>query len=515
MKNNKKAFTLVELIVVITILAILWTIWFVSYSRYLVWTRDTNRVSQLATIYDWLEVYRTKNDLPKPENSVEIQASGSVIWYQWYMWKNNLTMIEYSKWWVDPKDGTYFTYYVTKDNRNFQLMAYLEDESNKQLVKNQNTKEMTQFLIPQVNAWVDYTNRYPTLYWKQLGILTESVTNTPIQEVSTIITNWYLDVATTTDWYTLNFTDTDTLTSTWYALYSAMAVRNWDKAPDTCPDWFISVPWNLEFHKEWFCVAKYEMSYDDADTPDSCDQLYPTTCTTNQDWNTVRYQVWKSIVSKLWKYPIANIKQQQAIDACRSMWVWYHLITNNEWMTIARNIEQVTTNWSWKKVWVWYIYNWVSNSTMWCNGVTNTIYTLPISTRVRASKTWEWNTGTWISTCNPYRQHTLTNWQVIWDLSGNVWEHVNKANTIEVNFASWQTSVAWSSNNTNWDNDGIYDTSDMKKYGSSLWLWTANGMWNIYYASWVTNNIFIRWGDGNAYYLSGIFAVMLTRTSTN
>jgi hypothetical protein len=31
-------------------------------------------------------------------------------------------------------------------------MAYLEDESNKQLVKTQNTKEIVQFLTPQANA---------------------------------------------------------------------------------------------------------------------------------------------------------------------------------------------------------------------------------------------------------------------------------------------------------------------------------------------------------------------------
>lgn len=46
------------------------------------------------------------------------------------------------------------------------------------------------------------------------------------------------------------------------------------------------------------------------------------------------------------KYPIVDITQAAAIDACKSMGEGYHLITNNEWMTIARNIEATSQNWS-------------------------------------------------------------------------------------------------------------------------------------------------------------------------
>jgi len=66
------AFTLVELIVVVTILAILATIGFVSYSSYLTGVRDTNRLAQLVSIHDGLELYRTKKDLPLPDESVDV-----------------------------------------------------------------------------------------------------------------------------------------------------------------------------------------------------------------------------------------------------------------------------------------------------------------------------------------------------------------------------------------------------------------------------------------------------------
>ena len=93
--NQPHWFTLVELIVVVTILAILWTIWFVSYNWYLAWVRDTNRTSQLVSIHDWLELYRTRKDLPQPDNSVEVKNWSEILWYQWYAWTWVLDIIDF------------------------------------------------------------------------------------------------------------------------------------------------------------------------------------------------------------------------------------------------------------------------------------------------------------------------------------------------------------------------------------------------------------------------------------
>jgi prepilin-type N-terminal cleavage/methylation domain-containing protein len=233
------AFTLVELIVVITILAILATIWFISYSSYLSWARDSNRVSQLASISDWLEIYRTNNDLPQPENSVEVRVWTTVIWYQWYMWKNNLETIWYSKWWIDPKDDTYFSYYLTSDWKNFQLMAFLEDESNKQVVKN--------------NIWVkteavNYNKRYPTVYGKKLGILTESWTNAPIQEVSSIKSAWYLNFSWSTSIYKANFTDKDSLIWSWTGLLQIITNSSCKRIKEV---WWNKWDWTYTINPTW------------------------------------------------------------------------------------------------------------------------------------------------------------------------------------------------------------------------------------------------------------------------
>lgn len=80
------------------------------------------------------------------------------------------------------------------------------------------------------------------------------------------------------------------------------------------------------------------MTYSDADIPNSTAGA--------ADWNTVTYVSGKAILSQAGKYPIAVINQTEAIAACQSMGSGYHLITNDEWMTIARSIEVNPVNWN-------------------------------------------------------------------------------------------------------------------------------------------------------------------------
>ncbi|MDQ7009197.1 MAG: type II secretion system protein, partial [Candidatus Gracilibacteria bacterium] len=156
------AFTLVELIVVITILAILATVGFVSFSGYLAGTRDVNRVSQLKSMSDALELYRTKKDLPTPDDFVEIKTNTRTIAYQGYIGKDVLETIEYTESGLDPKDKQYFSYYLTRNKKYFQLMALLEEPSE-DVVARVNTR------FTPTNA-IDYTDRFPKTTGKKLGI---------------------------------------------------------------------------------------------------------------------------------------------------------------------------------------------------------------------------------------------------------------------------------------------------------------------------------------------------------
>lgn len=203
-KNSTKLmwFTLVELIVVITIVGILSTVWFVSYSGYLTWARDSNRISQLTKLSDSLQVYSASKTLPLPDDSIDVTANGAsnVIAYQWYVWVDVLETIDYTNGWKDPKDDEYYTYYLTKDRSSLQLMAMMEEQQS--VTFNALNK-----------ATANYEERYPKVYGRKLWVLTYSddtdttLYNTPAQEI-TANAGW-LDIVTTDVEYTANITDSN------------------------------------------------------------------------------------------------------------------------------------------------------------------------------------------------------------------------------------------------------------------------------------------------------------------
>lgn len=256
---------------------------------------------------------------------------------------------------------------------------------------------------------------------------------------------------------------------------------------------------------KWFVVAKYEMSYNETTPSDS--------------WNASRwtraYSSSKIPVSMPDRLSVANLTQPQAISQCWGLGSNYHLITNNEWMAIARNIEQQASNWSWGAVWNWYIDNWLDNITppnwngvVWCYD-DDGIYTDP---------TWAWS-------CQNERQLSLSNWQKIWDLAWNVWEHVNKANTIDgTNFDSNSVALSnacWGNNWYSWNNNESitpaaawwscnYQSSyTQAKYGPAWATYTSDEwMWRIYSYN-VANNIFLRGGHAYGGASSGVFTLHL------
>ncbi len=211
-RNFSPAFTLVELIVVITIIGILSTVWFVSYSNYLTWARDSNRYSQLTKLSDSLQVYATTKSLPLPDDYIEITASWAtnVIAYQGYVGTDVLETIDYTNGGKDPKDDSFYTYYLTKDRKSLQLMALMEEAGS---VANNRISNTT--------FAADYSSRFPKVYGKKLWILVswEDVTlNVPAQEVPINIANWSLDIVFTSNNY-ISFIDNNNVISwTWTSL---------------------------------------------------------------------------------------------------------------------------------------------------------------------------------------------------------------------------------------------------------------------------------------------------------
>lgn len=122
-----------------------------------------------------------------------------------------------------------------------------------------------------------------------------------------------------------------------------------------CPEGFIPVPgnhlYNTMSEKGGFCVAKYEMKMDY--TGDGIGNLvldFPDCNSGSLTVNTWGYDNCPDghIVSTPQGSPLVKVTHEETIFACES--IGGSLITNNEWMTIARNIELVSENWSENKI---------------------------------------------------------------------------------------------------------------------------------------------------------------------
>jgi prepilin-type N-terminal cleavage/methylation domain-containing protein len=142
MNKQKKAFTLVELIVVITILAILWTIAFISFQWYSKQARDSRRISDIANIKTSLELFILNSwYYPQPDIvswwSWAVYYSWDLLWIQWSVWNNVTTNLSKNlpNKPLDPLFEIEYTYSVTNNNNEYQVMALYELEiSNNNLI---------------------------------------------------------------------------------------------------------------------------------------------------------------------------------------------------------------------------------------------------------------------------------------------------------------------------------------------------------------------------------------------
>jgi prepilin-type N-terminal cleavage/methylation domain-containing protein len=457
----KQAFTLIELLVSISIIVILWIILLVSLKWYSSNARDGVRLSELSNIDLQFEMSLFQGfKLQIPDGAITLESNWVVVWYQWYLSEYILNNIWVHGWGKDPLDDSYFIYRINGKKSTFQIMWFMEDEL-----------DMSWIFYETYAA--DLSKRQPNTKWKTLWILLEQTTNRPLQLVKT----WTIDMrleTTSVDMYLSNTSKRAWTVNELYWILETLALGQNFVEPKECPTWFIPVPWNRDLWQTSFCVAKYEMTYIDADSPNSIVWWI--------DWNTVAYSWSKIPLSIAWKYPIADITQQEAIDACKSIWIWYHLITTNEWVTIARNIELQPINWSGWIVGERFIPTGVSNVIdMWCN-VDLTSYT------------WRrWATKTWDNNCQEQRNKLiLSNWEEILDLSWNIWEHVNKANTIDWTNYDFLTNPDLSSINNAWIDWSSISSVNKLIYWPSIWFDSTNGIGQIYQANWT---IFLYWSS--------------------
>lgn len=171
-----------------------------------------------------------------------------------------------------------------------------------------------------------------------------------------------------------------------------------------CPAGFIQVPGDYRFGTSDFCVMKYEAKNSGG-----------------------------TAVSTASGNPWVNINQNTARDRSAEACDGCHLITEPEWMTIATNALSVASNWSGGAVGVGYLYN----------GHVNGNPGSPLAASSSDSDGMNGMTGGTGNgpEYNNRRTLTLTNGEVIWDLSGNVREWTDA--TIRGNQPGSSSAGSW------------------------------------------------------------------------
>jgi prepilin-type N-terminal cleavage/methylation domain-containing protein len=128
----KRAFTLVELIVVIAILAILWVISFITLQWYSQETKDVKRISDLKSLYTKITLEYVKW-IPYSEMVIEEQENELKIGWKdvkWKQWIVNFEKLkENQKSFQDPKWYDYIIWYTngnlpTTPKVNSQTSSY-------------------------------------------------------------------------------------------------------------------------------------------------------------------------------------------------------------------------------------------------------------------------------------------------------------------------------------------------------------------------------------------------------
>lgn len=186
--------------------------------------------------------------------------------------------------------------------------------------------------------------------------------------------------------------------------------NNLSLAPIVFPDNWIKVPGSGTYGTPDFWVMKYEAKCAAASSPaiglTSPDTGYQTYANNTTPCTAANSRYVASIASG---YPIANISHDTAKSYCQGLGA--RLMTNQEWMTIARNAEQVSSNWSGSSPGSGYLYSGHNDNT-------------PANALQASTNDADGYYGTNNSSGNQRRTLTLSNGSVIWDIPGNVWEHV-------------------------------------------------------------------------------------------
>ena len=189
-----------------------------------------------------------------------------------------------------------------------------------------------------------------------------------------------------------------------------------------CPTNFVAVPALTNYTTKSFCVMKYEAKNAGADTTGDATDDIP--------------------VSQAAGTPYVNLHRDASIHKCEDLGATsYDLISNNEWQSIARNIENVASNWA-----TGVVGNAGGLSVGHSDGNPSNPLAASSDDNNACHETGDTCDGsTWH---RERRTHTLSNGEVIWDMSGNVDEWMEDQNSNIFEEAAYISQIT----NTNYPN---------------------------------------------------------------
>jgi len=269
-----------------------------------------------------------------------------------------------------------------------------------------------------------------------------------------------------------------------------------------CPENYVAVPGSAEFDTNDFCVMKYETkcAFNEDLTTGITDNRTENQTYDNGSGNPLSFACdslhGRTPVPLALGDPIANISIQEAKTYCTTMGA--HLITNAEWMTIARNAETVFS-----------VADSLSN---WDDGKFGE-GSMPKGVaydKVALEAILEYFNAPDLLNPSVYQRRTviLSTGQKIWDLAGNVAEWVDET-CEEINYFNNGGYIDWDQE-TNPD----LDNYERPMAGPSGLNWTheARGI-GQYYGCSKDGNSFIRGGDAEGEGdLAGIYGLNLGKT---
>ena len=458
-----KAFTLVELIVVIVILSILATIAFLSFNNQSSTARDSIRLSDISSISKWLNALVVNSwAYPFPSKYVIIKNS---IWaisrYQWEAWDSVLNLLKSSaNWFKDPLDNTFYTYSINWWRNKYQLMTYLENQTNlwidfNDLLYSYSTSSVNRFLfVKWDNLWIISIETPSSLSPLQDYIYTWSNSNASI--IQTITSTWIVAIS----WATIIDSNSISSTSSWKLfITSTWIIDNIFANSEVLigqisaynPSKIYSV-WEA-FIYSWSKITVKWSNYWEADTK------YPW-CTNNDImvWSWSKTNIWASC-DLVWNLPDSWINAAVAQVALNNTpWCgwkdcgWLHMW----WMNNGSYAAPYWCNWVFNNM---DVSCWSDSNKQW---ICKSWYHIPTSTEMNNSAMSFWTLSSfenvlWLSTKNC---RNISWWYTYW---GQYW-----LSSYTYIWVSW-----WTTYNRNFVENYI------------LWYW-------VWWWAWHNNWLFVR-----------------------